>query len=407
MINADDTGAAAPTDTGAAAATEAAAAAPHDAVAGRNGRTRVLWCIKCLGFGGAERLLVSSAQARDRQRFDYEAAYVYPSKNALVAELEAEGVAVSCIGRRDVNADISWALRLRRLLLERRYDIVHFHLPYTAGIGRLVVRSLPSSVRPAIVTTEHNVWNTNALVVRWMNSLSLPLDRARLAVDEAVRASMPARHRDRTEVVVHGVALSRMGEHVARRDKTRAELGVAPGEVLVGIVANLRPGKGYETLLAAARQLVDEGLPVRFAAVGVGPLEAEIAAVHRRLGLGDRFLLLGGRHDALRVLAAYDVFVLPSHFEGFPVAVMEALALGVPVVASAVGGIPQLVTEGVEGLLVQPGDQAGLAGAVAALVGDPGRRATMAEAARRRASTLDIGTSVRRIEAVYDEVLGR
>ena len=113
-------------------------------------------------------------------------------------------------------------------------------------------------------------------------------------------------------------------------------------------VANLRDDKNYPGLIEAARLVVERGAPVRFATAGQGPLEAQIRELRRRSGLGERFALLGYRDDATRLIAAADLFVLASHHEGLPVTVMEALTLGVPVVAPAVGGLPEVVTSGTQ-----------------------------------------------------------
>lgn len=367
----------------------------------RGARTRVLWCIKCLGYGGAERLLVSAAEVGDSSRFEYEAAYVLPSKAALVPELQAAGVPVHCLGSSDSNWDLRWLGRLRRLLAERRFDVVHLHLPLTASLGRLVVQSLPAPLRPKTVTTEHNLWATNPWPVRTLNSLTRHVDAAGFAVSDAVRRAMPPRHQRRVETLLHGVPRPGLDRRSAWRDEVRAELGVARDEVLIGTVANVRSGKGYEVLLPAARSLIDRGLPVRFAAVGVGPLENEIEEMHRRLRLGERFRLLGGRSDAMRVVAGFDVFVLASHAEGCPISVMEALALGVPVVATAVGGIPEMVTDGVEGLLVRPGRTDDLVQALSRVVTDAPTRSRMSAAAAARGALFDITPAVRRAEAVY------
>ena len=163
----------------------------------------------------------------------------------------------------------------------------------------------------------------------------------------------------------------------------RAELGVGPGEVLAVTVANLRAQKNYPGLLAAAQIVVDRGAPVRFAAAGQGPLEAEVREEHAKRGLGDRFLLLGYRDDATRLIAGADLFVLASHHEGLPVSVMEALVLGVPVVAPAVGGLRQAVTDGESGVLVRPDDPAALADAIARVATDDDLRAKLAAGAER------------------------
>jgi glycosyltransferase involved in cell wall biosynthesis len=142
-------------------------------------------------------------------------------------------------------------------------------------------------------------------------------------------------------------------------------------------------------------------------AVGRGPLEHELRDQAARLGLGDRFTFLGYREDALRVMSAFDVFCLPSHHEGLPVALMEALALGLPVVATRVGGVAEVVTDGEEAVLVPPSQPARLAGALVALARDPQRRALMAKAATVRSDAFDAPRSVHEVEAVYREIVGR
>lgn len=367
---------------------------------------RVLWLIKGLGPGGAERLLVSAAQARDRDAFRYEAAYLLPWKDHLVPQLEEAGVPVSCLEVSN-EKDLRWTVRLRRMLLEERYDVVHVHSPYVAGPARLVVRSLPRSRRPALVSTEHNIWSSFAAPTRWLNAWTSRLDSARLAVSEDVRQSMAPRLRDDIEVVVHGVPLDEVRAARSLRQSMRGELGIDDDVVLAGTVANYRRQKAYDDLLHAAQHVVEAGAPVRFVAVGQGPLEAEIAALHARLGLQDRFQLLGFRTDAVAVMAACDLFVLASRHEGLPVALMEAQVLGLPVVATAVGGIPEAVTDGLHGLLVPPGEPRRLAEGIAELAADPQRRARMSRAAQESGMRFDIRNATRRVERIYAEVLSR
>jgi hypothetical protein len=165
---------------------------------------RVLWLIKGLGAGGAERLLVSMATVRDTGAFDYQVAYLLPWKDALVDEIAALDVPVRCLGVRD-DRDLRWTIALRRLLLEQRIDIVHTHGPYVAGLARLVRATLPRRARPAVVSTEHNGWPTFALSTRLLNALTYPLGDAGLAVSEEVRDSVWPSLRGRTRTVVHGV----------------------------------------------------------------------------------------------------------------------------------------------------------------------------------------------------------
>jgi len=141
--------------------------------------------------------------------------------------------------------------------------------------------------------------------------------------------------------------------------------------------------------------------------VGQGPLEAELRARHAELGLGDRFQFLGFREDCAQLMAASDLFCLSSRHEGLPVALMEALALGLPVVATAVGGIPELVAGGREAILVPPGCPNLLADALLEVIADPGLRRDMSQHALAKARALDAEPAVRRTEAVYREVAAR
>jgi len=255
-----------------------------------------------------------------------------------------------------------------------------------------------------VVVTDHNVWYGYMPVSRWADGLTSRLDDARLTVSEAVRASLPPTIQRRSQVVLQGIEVEHVRAQRAERAAVRAELGLDRTALVVGTVANLRAQKAYPDLLEAAVQVVEQLPDVRFVAVGQGPLEMEIRARHARLGLGNRFLLLGHRPDAVRVMAACDVFVLASLYEGLGVAIMEALALGLPVVATAVGGVPEVVEHGREGLLVAPGEPRVLAAALLTLLEDPERRLRMADAAAQRGMRLSIDAAVRRTEAVYHDL---
>jgi glycosyltransferase involved in cell wall biosynthesis len=366
---------------------------------------RVLWLVKGLGPGGAERLLVEHAAGGDHDSFRYEAAYLLDWKQHLVPELTALGVDTHSLGVR-TEWDPRWVLRLHRLLRRGHYDIVHAHSPLVASMARVLVRAIPRRRRPAFVYTEHNRWPSYHRVTRVTNQVTYGLDDATFAVSADVRDSVSRRRRDRVEVVIHGVDITRVRAARAERDATRAELGVAPGELLSVTVANLRAGKNYPGLLAAARLLVDRGLPVRFVAAGQGQLEAEIRALHEGSGLGERFRLLGYRDDTTRLIAAADVFVLASQHEGLPVTVMEALTLGVPVVAPAVGGLPEVVESGENGILVQPGSPAALADAIEHAL-DPTMHERLTAGAARTGDRFSSARAIGRIEHVYRLVAER
>ena len=371
------------------------------------GPLKVLQVIKCLGYGGAERLLVDTVAAADPERVEYEVAYVNREQDALVPAIAATGTPVHPLEASN-NADLRWMLAFRKLVTTRQYDVVHFHLPYAAALGQVVLSSLPPSKRPGVVYTEHSLWDRARLMNRFVLRASLLKNERLIAVSQASYDALPTALQRRATTVVHGVELSRADGLVARREemraRTRSELGMAENEMLFMTVANLRPEKGYDVLLDAARFIADRGLPIRFAAVGRGPLDSALHARHVELALGDRFQFLGQRDDVLELLAGADAFVLASRHEGQPVVLMEATSVGLPIIATSVGGVPQVLDEGVDALLIPPGDAAKLASAMEQLASDPQLRARLAHNARRKSEQFDMAAAGRAIGDVYLQV---
>jgi glycosyltransferase involved in cell wall biosynthesis len=189
-------------------------------------------------------------------------------------------------------------------------------------------------------------------------------------------------------------------------DGVRAELGIGPRVPVIGTVANFKTHKRLDRMLTAA-DLVRRRVPeARFVLVGQGPLEGEIRRLAHARGLDDTVVFTGFRSDAQRIAASFDVFTMSSEFEGLSIAVIEALALGKPSVVTDVGGLPEVVTDGREGFVVPASDPAALADRIVTLIEDPELRMRMGEAAEQRSQAFDIRTAVRRMEEVYEELLG-
>ncbi len=360
--------------------------------------------IKCLGFGGAERLLVDTIVHRNRQDFHYEVAYVLEAQHALVPYVAATGTPVHALGARS-NRDLRWMGRLRRLVVEGRFDVVHFHLPYASGLGRIVVATIPRNRRPATMTTEHSLWNKMAIPLRALNRATIRRDGAVIAVSQATQEALPRSVRAQSHVVVHGVDLARAEELLEDRgrirEQVRSELGIEDPDLVILTVANLRAEKGYDVLLDTTRLLADHGVAASVVSVGAGPLDTELRAKHQELHLGERFLFLGARGDVSRLLVGADIFVLASHHEGMPVVLMEATSVGLPIVATAVGGIPQVITDGRNGLLVPPGRPTALAEALERLVDDAELRQRLGRAAKETSEVFDVAAATAEVEADY------
>jgi glycosyltransferase involved in cell wall biosynthesis len=365
---------------------------------------RVLVLIKGLGKGGAEQLLVNGAPYLDTSRFDYEFAYILPWKDAFAEDLRANGFTVRCLGD---GRGPGWVGELRKLVKKQKIDLIHAHLPYT-GVGSRLAVSLGR--RPRLVYTEHNVWGSYRRPTYWGNLLTFRRNDFVFAVSESVRTSMrypfPLRFlgMPRIETVYHGPDRATIPTW-SHSDGIRRELGIPENALVVGTVANFKPKKGYRFLVEAAVEVRRVVPDVRFVLVGHGPDEPMIRQQARDLGLDRTIVFAGYRDDAPRVTATFDVFALPSLFEGLSIALVEAMALGKASVVTEAGGIPEVIEDGKHGIVVPIGRPREFAHALITLLQDADLRHRMGEAAQRRAADFDIRNAVRRVEDVYEELL--
>ena len=359
----------------------------------------VLVVIKGLAIGGAERRSAEAVSHWDRTAFRYSVAYALPRADALVADLEALGVDVTCLGRsRGLTAGV--AIRLRRLIVDEEVALVHAHSPIMAVIAR-AVSPVP------VVYTEHGAVAAYRRPTRIANRLTYRRNRAIIAVSQAVADSVASYSGPKPTVIPNGVAVDVKPEAASG---ARVELGLTTQDPLIVHIGNIRAGKGHEVLIDAAARLIELVPDATIVSIGAGSRGDDLDRLRRRsaeAGVSDRLRFLGARADALSFVAAADVYAHPSTDEGLPVAVLEAMALGLPIVATAVGGIPTIVRDGETGLLVAPGDPDALATGIHRLLEDRGFALRLGTAARARATEHHgMAPMVRAIESVYREVLG-
>lgn len=282
--------------------------------------------------------------------------------------------------------------RLVRMLRRERFDLIHTHSSKAGIVGRLAAWI---ARRPARVVHHIHGWSFNDTqsLLRRRAHILLEKLAARpgfilLAcsheTEEQGRRARIGRDADR-RVVLYGIDRP---ENLRRRNRAaiRSRLGLGRRDVLFLQLGNLKPQKDPVTLARAA-VLAGKRLPrARFWIAGDGPLREETLAVAREGGLGDRFRVLGWRRDVSDLLAAADVMVLTSLFEGMPLAILRSMTAGLPVVATAVDGSPEAIDHGHTGLLVAPGDAPGIAHAMVRLGSDPMERRRMGRAARARSA---------------------
>jgi glycosyltransferase involved in cell wall biosynthesis len=231
-----------------------------------------------------------------------------------------------------------------------------------------------------------------------------------IAVSEPIRLELlrhgATPHRVRT--ILNGIDHVRFKRDPARTPLVRASLGLDPGCSVIGAVGRLEREKRFDLLIDALAALRAARPLVTLVIVGDGSLKDALQAQIDRLQLGPACRLLGQRHDVADLHHAFDLFVQSSDYEGTPNAVLEAMALGTPVVATDVGGTSQLIGHGVDGLIVPPGDTDGLTRAIDLALSDEAGRASRARAARQRVETdLSFETRMTAVEAIYTELCQR
>lgn len=360
-------------------------------------RIRVLWLVKGLGRGGAEQLLLSIARQLDRATIEVHVGYVLPHKDALVRDLTAAGVEVHCLS----GSGRPWPLELRKLVARGRFDVVHTHSPLVASVARLVT---PESA--VMFHTEHNMWGRYRLPSRLANALTISRNRRVWAVSEGVAGSirpLPLTRGAEVRVLLHGIGDMPVLASPEARAQALGRLGLEPGPFTVGCVGNLTTKKNHETLIHAVAALRRTEPGARVVLVGGGPREPALRQLIASRDLEDAVTLTGVRDDVPALLPAFDVFALSSRYEGLSIALLEAMGAGVPPVVTRVGGMPEVIRDGRDGLLVRPGDPGAMAAALARLARDPALRASLAQAARRRAEDFGIGTAVATLTEAYHD----
>ena len=365
----------------------------------------VLVVIDGLGWGGAEMLLADFVRALALEDITVSVAYLREKHGSPAA------MRLRDVGLEPVGLDVGGLLSPRSFRLVHRHvarlrpDVVHTHLGYSDLLGGLAAgaRGVP------VVSTIH--------LTQWKRS---PRERVKLrlfdlgrrtACSRVVAVSEAARSAYLREGWGPRSRLVTIHNRIAGRAEpgagpaVRGSLGIAADEFVVGMISVLRRGKGHE-LAAEALARVREHLPrTRLVVVGDGPARAEVESSLRPLG--DGAVMTGHRDDVMSLLDAFDLFLLPSEHEAFPTALLEAMAAGVPVVASAVGGVPEIVDDHVSGRLIDPPvPSEELAETVSELLRSPETRARMSVAARSRfAEHFSLERWGEQLRSLYDEAI--
>jgi glycosyltransferase involved in cell wall biosynthesis len=381
-----------------------------------SGQRQVIWqVIPNLALGGATRIVLWLSRHLDPKRYDVRLITGMTSaRDRLESDAEGLNVHVLPFLCRDINplSDQTCRRELARMMRAERPALVHAH-----GSKAMVLAGL--AARDAKLPAVHTIhgwpfpWPAGGAAALFeISALKHALDSAAALVAVSQATMYQGLHSGigslRQYRVIYPAAEVEMCRHAPRfRQAVRRELEIAPEAPVVGSVMRLCRQKAPLDLVKVAPLVVAQHPRVRFVVVGDGELSGKMKKAIETAGLSEHFIMTGSRGDVTRLLGAFDVFVLTSRWEGFPLVCAEAGAAGLPVVSTRVGGVAELVGDGKTGLLVPPEKPQAMAAAINLLLDQPQKARTMGRAACEAVKTAGLGIDemVRHYEDLYEQIL--
>jgi glycosyltransferase involved in cell wall biosynthesis len=352
-------------------------------------------------MGGTETHVLELASRINRAKFDLTVCSL-KSGGCVENEFRARGIRVLSLEGRG-KCDLRVLSRLWRIFKTERPDVVQAFLFWANIAARLIGWLVPSS---RIISSYHDEVVPEGLLNRVIDRVTMKWTKYIVCCSEAVHRSVEQRiggMKNQFVVIPFGVDTERFREP---RGISGGMIALQNGLPVIGTVCRLvEPKKGLKYLLEAVAQLEQEaGKPVcQVLLVGEGPAEQSLRTLSERLGISPRVAFVGVRRDIPEVLSLMNIFVLPSLYEGFGIAILEAMAAGKPVIATTVGGIPEFVVPGQSGLLVPPGDASALARAIKQLLDEPEKARAMGRQGQEHVKThYSIESVVRQHEQLYE-----
>ena len=348
---------------------------------------------------GVKRLFAWMIPRFDPKRFNV--SLVSLRKKDLSEEtLESFGIDITYLHKSKF--DPSTLPALLKVMRRKRIDVLHLHGYGATTFGRLAgaMRRIPT------ILHEHANLTTTPWYQKMADAVLEPQTDIAIAVSQSTAEFLVKARQlppEKVKVVYLGVPLEefsrpRSADEIA---VARAELGIAPGEFVIGSVTRLHDSKGNSFLVEAARQVIDRRPGARFVLFGEGPLLGALQAQAAALRLGHRFVFAGFTKDVPRAVSAFDISVFPSLWEGTPLTVFEALAMGKPIVATDADGLLDVLTHDRDALIVPKRDAAALADAMVRMIDEPDTRRRLGDHARLTGRQYDIAAFVAKMERLY------
>jgi glycosyltransferase involved in cell wall biosynthesis len=370
---------------------------------------RVAHLLHTMAYGGVETNILNWISRLDRARFE-------PHLVCFALPDGTEGAFVGAAARLGHEVDkIPWSRRkpifaarrrLVEILRDRQADILHTHNTYADIVGALAARKLPIKTITTLYVWADLGWKRNLLqrVNRWaIGNFTCISAHCQDTYEKTLAMGVP---QGRVRLLICGFESHRVELEKAERLAKRRELGVADDHLLMVNIARLYPEKAQDALLRVFKH-IHEGCPAaRLWILGIGPLEGQLRALCTQLELDEVVSFRGFVDNLPSLLALVDMQLHPSNAEGVPLAICSGMAAGVPIVASRVGGLPEVIRDGQTGMLIAPGDEQAFVAATLELAAAPRRRASLGQAARQFIEgQYSLAQAVRNVEQTYEEMM--
>jgi len=369
-----------------------------------------LRCVRGTG-GGPEKTILLGTARTDSHRFAITVCYLRDARDPIFSiDSKAASLPIDYTEIVEKHSfDPSIWRKLRTIVRERGIDIVHAHDYKTNLLAGLVAR-----VEPVVAMSTVHGWTGHSFRERWgyypLDKRVLSFFSKLIAVSSDVRNEL-IRHGappERVVTVLNGIDHTAFHRDRSRQQSVRSGLGLAPTDFVIGAVGRAEPQKRFDILLEAFAKLQPRHPQMRLLIVGDGSQRETLEQQARQLGLSSTCRFTGHRNDVVELHHAFDLFVQSSDYEGTPNAVLEAMALETPIVATDAGGTSEIARNGVEARIVPCGDSDALTRAIDAVIEHPDQTALRTAAARRRIETeLSFETRMRAVEAIYLELFNR
>jgi glycosyltransferase involved in cell wall biosynthesis len=369
-------------------------------------RITVMHLISCFAIGGAEKLVIDLAASIDKTKFDVLLCGMDMIKNSVdetfYAGLRKQGIKILMLSKPPHRRRIETVLKLRRHLKDNNVSILHTHCQSPDFYGKI---SALLSRTPLVFSTIHNVAGYHAIHESVLHKLTTRY----IAISETVKRygvselKIPS---EKIEVIYNAIDTQKFSSSAVDKRAKLKELGIPAGRKIVTTVGSCEERKGHHYLIEAAEQITRKMTDVHFLFVGDTAADPEFVNLMREMlgakKLQDRISFTGTRTDIAEILSVTDIFVLPSLYEGLSIALLEAMASGLPVIATSVGSNPEVVANGINGFIVPPKDPQLLAHKIEGLLADPAKAADMGSQGRRRVKeAFGIDRLVRQHEELY------